>query len=279
MVEFKIREPSGNLKRRSSNKENETASLQDRVESILTENSYRTIQFVDINKLIPFKNQKRKHFDNEKLKHLAETIREHGIRQPLTIIQSEEDLDLFEIVSGERRFLAAKMIGLDKVPCIAIHARKAAEEIAVIENVQRADLHPIELGKAYNSLLENGIILSHNELAKKVGVPRTQVSEYITFSTLPEHISDQLVVNGVFTRQILRRISKCSNEKDMEDILDQVLHKTRMKSKRIIATFSIVDNDINIKMYDNIRLSNGDLNKLVSRIEEFAQSIRDKINA
>lgn len=277
MVEFKVRVPSGNLKRRSI--ANETASLQDRVESILTENSYRAIQFVDISQLIPFKNQKRKYFDNEKLKNLAETIREHGIRQPLTVIQSEESLDQFEIVSGERRFLAAKMIGLDKVPCIVIHARKAAEEIAVIENVQRADLHPIELGKAYNSLLENGVISSHNELAKKIGVPRTQISEYITFSTLPDYISDQLIVNGIFARQVLRKFSKCSSEQEMWGLIKQVLHKTNGKGKKIIATFALVDNDINIKMYDNLKLSKDDLSKLISKVEDFAQSIRSKLNS
>lgn len=277
MVEFKVRVPSGTLKRRSI--ANETASLQDRVESILTENSYRAIQFVDISQLIPFKNQKRKYFDNEKLKNLAETIREHGIRQPLTVIQSEESLDQFEIVSGERRFLAAKMIGLDKVPCIVIHARKAAEEIAVIENVQRADLHPIELGKAYNSLLENGVISSHNELAKKIGVPRTQISEYITFSTLPDYISDQLIVNGIFARQVLRKFSKCSSEQEMLGLIKQVLHKTNGNGKKIIATFALVDNDINIKMYDNLKLSKDDLSKLISKVEDFAQSIRSKLNS
>jgi ParB family chromosome partitioning protein len=93
--------------------------------------------------LVSFKNQKRHYFDGEKLKSLAKTIKEHGIGQPLTVIQSEDKLGVFEIVSGECRFFAAKMTGLDKVPCIIIHDRNAAEEIAVIENVQRADLHPL----------------------------------------------------------------------------------------------------------------------------------------
>lgn len=274
-MDFKVREPSSNLKRRK-NINADNVFFQDRVESILTENSYKTIQFVSISNLIPFKNQKRKFFDNEKLKNLAETIKEHGIRQPLTVIQSEDKLDMFEIVSGERRFLAAKMIGLDKVPCIIIHDRNAAEEIAVIENVQRADLHPIELGKAYSGLLENKIVLSHDELANKIGVPRTQVSEYIAFAKFPKNIAEQLIINGISVRRVLRKISKCTSLKEMECALDKAIHKKTDNNKKNIAVFSIQNNEIDIKIYNDLNLSDDEVNKLAIKVECFLMSIKNK---
>jgi ParB family chromosome partitioning protein len=98
-MDVKVRESFGDLKRRR-NLTGDDVFFQDRVESILTENSYKTIQFIGVDNLISFRNQKREYFDNEKLKNLAETIKEHGIRQPLTVIQSEDKLGVFEIVSG-----------------------------------------------------------------------------------------------------------------------------------------------------------------------------------
>lgn len=275
-MEFKTREPSINLARRRQPSSDGTF-FQSRVESILTENSYKTIQFIGVDRLVSFRHQERKYFDNEKLKTLAETIKEHGIRQPLTVIQSEDDRNIFEIVSGERRFLAAKMVGLDKVPCIIIHDRKAAEEIAVIENVQRADLHPIELGKAYSGLLENKVVSSKEELAKKIGVQRTQVSEYITFSRLPESIADQLISNGISNRRILRKISKCADLAEMEVMLNKALHKIDVGGRKNIAVFSIENNTIDLKVYDNLVLSNEELNQLASKIEGFLQSIKNRI--
>ncbi len=275
-MEFKTREPSINLARRKPSN-SDGIFFQNRVESILTENSYKTIQFIDVDRLVSFRHQKRKYFDNEKLKTLAETIKEHGIRQPLTVIQSEDNRDTFEIVSGERRFLAAKMIGLDKVPCIIIHDRKAAEEIAVIENVQRADLHPIELGKAYSSLLENKVVSSREELAKKIGVQRTQVSEYISFSKFPDSIADRLISNGISHRRILRKISKCADLAEMEAVLNKALHKIDVGGRKNIAVFSVENNKIDLKVYDNLVLSNEELNQLALKIEDFLKSIKNRM--
>jgi ParB family chromosome partitioning protein len=278
-MDFKVREPSSNLKRRKSvtSDTSDSEFLQDRVESILTENSYKTIQFISVDNLISFKNQKRQYFDGEKLKSLAKTIKEHGIRQPLTVIQSEDKLDVFEIVSGERRFLAAKMIGLDKVPCIIIHDRNAAEEIAVIENVQRADLHPIELGRAYSGLLENKVVSSQDELANKIGVPRTQVSEYVTFANFPKNIAEQLIWNGISARSVLRKISKCSDIKEMECVLDKAIHKIADNYKKNIAVFSIENSEVDMKIYNDLNLSNEELNKLASKVEDFLKSINSKM--
>ncbi|MDO4974777.1 MAG: ParB/RepB/Spo0J family partition protein [Alphaproteobacteria bacterium] len=275
MSELKTREPSPELRRRRSIISEEF--FKDQVESILTENSYNSIQFISVDRLISFKNQRRSYFDDDKIKTLADTIREHGIRQPLTIIQSDEDPVKFEIVSGERRYLAAKMIGLEKVPCIIIHNKKAAEEIAIIENVQRVDLHPIELGKAYKGLLDNGIVNSRTDLASKIGVPRTQVSEYINFAKLPDSIIFDLVSNDIRSRSILRKLAKCSDIDEMNQIVLKALGVQDGERKKTVLKFSLSNQSIESTFNDKLKLSKTEFQNLKAKLEDVLKFINEEI--
>ena len=275
MSELKTREPSPELRRRRSIISEEL--FKDQVESILTENSYNSIQFISVDRLISFKNQRRSYFDDDKIKTLADTIREHGIRQPLTIIQSDEDPVKFEIVSGERRYLAAKMIGLEKVPCIIIHNKKAAEEIAIIENVQRVDLHPIELGKAYKGLLDNGIVNSRTDLASKIGVPRTQVSEYINFAKLPDSIIFDLVSNDIRSRSILRKLAKCSDIDEMNQIVLKALGVQDGERKKTVLKFSLSNQSIESTFNDKLKLSKTEFQNLKAKLENALKFVNEEI--
>lgn len=275
MSELKTREPSPELRRRRSIISEEF--FKDQVESILTENSYNSIQFISVDRLISFKNQRRSYFDDDKIKTLADTIREHGIRQPLTIIQSDEDPVKFEIVSGERRYLAAKMIGLEKVPCIIIHNKKAAEEIAIIENVQRVDLHPIELGKAYKGLLDNGIVNSRTDLASKIGVPRTQVSEYINFAKLPDSIIFDLVSNDIRSRSILRKLAKCSDIDEMNQIVLKALGVQDGERKKTVLKFSLSNQSIESTFNDKLKLSKTEFQNLKAKLENALKFVNEEI--
>ena len=275
MSELKTREPSPELRRRRSIISEEF--FKDQVESILTENSYNSIQFISVDRLISFKNQRRSYFDDDKIKTLADTIREHGIRQPLTIIQSDEDPVKFEIVSGERRYLAAKMIGLEKVPCIIIHNKKAAEEIAIIENVQRVDLHPIELGKAYKGLLDNGIVNSRTDLASKIGVPRTQVSEYINFAKLPDSIIFDLVSNDIRSRSVLRKLAKCSDIDEMNQIVLKALGVQDGERKKTVLKFSLSNQSIESTFNDKLKLSKIEFQNLKAKLENALKFVNEEI--
>ena len=113
------------------------------------EEKVKEFYMINVENLIPFKNQARIYFDDKEIENLSESIKRHGIRQPLTIIPYEDNKGIFEVISGERRLKAAKIVGLNKVPCIIIHDRNIAQEIAIIENIHRQDLHPIELGLAF----------------------------------------------------------------------------------------------------------------------------------
>ncbi len=198
---------------------------------------------IDVNKLIPFHNQARILFDDEGIHKLADTIKEHGIRQPLTIIPSEQ-VGFYEIVSGERRFRAALLLEYKRVPCIIIKDKQKAEEIAIIENIQRKDLHPIELMRAYLNLLQNKICDSYSEIAKKVGVSKSSVVDVLNLRKLNPEVQKILVVNDIKNRDFLRKL--CEKEDyDQKVALDlflqdqDVIKEKKNHSSKLIKLFTV----------------------------------------
>jgi ParB family chromosome partitioning protein len=184
--------------------------------SVFTEKLRGEYYNIDVDKLIPFHKQARKYFDEEALKQLAETIKTHGIRQPLTIISATDDMTgVYEVVSGERRLRAAIIAGLNTVPCIIIDDRKKAEEIAIIENIQRKDLHPIELAQAYSNLLETKICNSTMEIATKVGVHKSAVVETLGLLNLELEVQEKLLNSQVKSRNLLRELCKLNNNEQI----------------------------------------------------------------
>lgn len=214
--EFATREPSTYIKRRS-NVEGLPINLQR--ESLYTENIYQTINNIHVDNLFPYEKQARTLFDEERLQELAKTIREHGVRQPLTVLPVEGSEGHFEVISGERRLRAAKIAGLTRVPCIIVHDPKAARELSLIENLQREDLHPIEEGMAYKSLLDEGIYASQFEISQSLSVAKSQISELIKFASLPKAICQELIDKKIFKRSVLRKIVSASCENDMWAVL------------------------------------------------------------
>lgn len=175
--------------------------------------------FISIENLIPYKNQSRQIFKDTDLNELAETIKEHGVRQPLTVIRSEEEKGSYEIVSGERRFRAAQIAELQVLPCIIIKERESADEIAIIENIQRSDLHPIELGDAYYGILRSRPYGSVSELARKIGKPVSTVSELSSLAVLPKEIKSYLIENNIRSKSIFRKLLILKDEQKMRSYL------------------------------------------------------------
>lgn len=186
---------------------------------------------IDVTKLIPFKNQSRKHFDHKSLEELASTIKAHGIRQPLTILPSSIEEGKYEIISGERRWRAAKMLGMVKVPCIIIHDAEAAEEIALIENIQRKNLHPLELMQAFQSLLDRKICSSTQEIAIKLGITKSTVVETLGLNNLPTDTQETLLDEGIKVRKVLRELVKSPVEKHQKIIDDYKNSSASVKSE------------------------------------------------
>src|SRR5204863_3919709 len=147
---------------------------------------------VDVDAIVPGPMQPRTHFDEGSLEGLADSIRTHGIVQPLLVRRRG---DQYELIAGERRWRAARLAGLSKVPVVV---RDVADhdllEIALIENIQRENLNPIEEAQAYKRLIEN-VGLTQEALAVRVGRDRSYITNYLRLLRLPEDLQ-QLVKEG-----------------------------------------------------------------------------------
>jgi ParB family transcriptional regulator, chromosome partitioning protein len=140
---------------------------------------------VPIDQIEPNPQQPRTNMDEESLAELADSIREHGIIQPL-IVSADPKSDTYTLVAGERRWRAAKLAGLKMVPAIERNVTEQGQlELALIENVQRADLTPLETAEAYRQLSEN-FSLTHEQIAERVGKSRTSVTNTLRLLNLPK---------------------------------------------------------------------------------------------
>ena len=134
--------------------------------------------------------QPRTHVDEDSLASLAESIREKGIIQPIIVRKID---DGYELIAGERRTLAAKKAGFDLVPAIVYNvSNQESLEFALIENIQRDDLNPLELGKAYKMLMED-FSLTQEQVAEKVGKDRASIANYIRILGLPAKIRQMIL--------------------------------------------------------------------------------------
>lgn len=161
----------------------------------------------------PNPDQPRKSFDDETLAELAQSIREFGVIQPLIVTEAE---GRYRLIAGERRLRASKLAGRRTVPVVVRTPRQHEDvAIALIENVQREDLNPMELALAYQRLLDDYGI-SHGELAERIGVSRPKISNTLRLLALPEEIV-QATRSGALSMYAARTIAGLpSNQKQLE---------------------------------------------------------------
>ena len=164
-------------------------------ESFNTDNKNSTLS-ISINKIKSDKDQPRKSFDSEKIAELTESIKTHGIIQPL--ILRKIDNDQYIIVAGERRWRAAKTAGLKEVPAIIMDlTEREILEISLIENIQRQDLNPIEEAIAYKKLIDD-FKMTHEELSKRIGKSRTSITNTMRLINLDDRVQ-QYIIEGVIS--------------------------------------------------------------------------------
>jgi len=169
--------------------------------------------------LKPNPQQPREEFDPEKLQELSDSIKENGVIQPITIEDAKDGT--FYIIAGERRTRASKMAGLTKVPVqLSAYSEQKKLEVALIENIQRADLNPVEEAKAYYKLMELGG-LKQDEVAQKVGKNRATVANSIRLLKLPEDIQNALV-SGTITSGHARAILMVKDKMNMQILFGKI---------------------------------------------------------
>lgn len=176
---------------------------------------------ININDIEPNVNQPRQVFDKDKLDDLAQSIRLYGIVQPL-IVKNEDNV--YKIIAGERRWRAARLAGLKTVPCIVRDYTNAEMmQVALIENLQRQDLNPIEEAEAFDKLInEHGI--TQENLAVIVGKSRPAITNSLRLLNLPDKVKD-MVISGQISSGHARALLALKEKGDIEKIADLIVEK------------------------------------------------------
>ncbi len=178
----------------------------------------------DIDKISPNPNQPRSHFDADKLQQLADSIREKGVIQPLLVVRAHGNR--YTLIAGERRLRAAKLAGRDEVPVVVMDETSDNEslELALIENIQRHDLNPIEEAQAYTRLMEE-FRLTQEEVAKKVGRQRSTVANVLRLLHLPKTLQDD-VVQGVISEGHARVLLRIKDQPEqLQEVRDRIVNE------------------------------------------------------
>lgn len=158
------------------------------------EENNKSVLEVKITEVMPNKNQPRKNFDEDKLEALAESVKEHGIIQPIIVKKSGE---FYTIIAGERRWRAAKIAGLKKIPVIVRDYEEVEiREIALIENLQREDLNPIEEALGYRSLMDE-YNLTQEQISERLGKSRSAIANSVRLLTLDDYTAAKLVAGEI----------------------------------------------------------------------------------
>jgi ParB family chromosome partitioning protein len=182
----------------------------------------RGVRQIPVEKIIPNPHQPRSKMAEEALEELAASIREHGIIQPL-IVSEDTEAERFILIAGERRWRAARIAGLEMVPVIQREVTEQQQlEIALIENVQRADLTPLETAEAYRQLSEQ-FSLTHEQIAERVGKSRVSITNTLRLLTLPKQLKEALA-EGAISEGHARAILGLPNPQAQRAALNSVLN-------------------------------------------------------
>ena len=189
-----------------------------RDEDFITDENLLT---VDLDKLMAREDQQRKSFDDDSLKELANSIKADGVIQPIVVRKVD---DRYEIIAGERRFRASKLAGLEKVPVVVKNVTdRKARELALVENIQREDLNPIEEAISLKTLMEE-YKLTQQELSDIIGKSRSYIANNLRLLNLSDHIKEYLI-RGELSPSQGRTLLSLETDEERNKYLDKLLVK------------------------------------------------------
>ncbi len=178
-----------------------------------------TVEEIKIKDLRPNPYQPRKTFDEDALSDLKESIQQHGVLQPIIVRKSIKGYD---IVAGERRFRAAQQAGLTTIPAIVREfSETLMREIALLENLQREDLSPLEEAEAYASLLDH-LSVTQEELAKRLGKSRPHIANHLRLLTLPDEVQ-KLIADGKLSMGHGRTLLSLKNKNKLAPLVKKIV--------------------------------------------------------
>ena len=228
---------------------------------------YRTIP---LDRIAPNPMQPRQRFDEVRLAELAESVRQNGLVQPLVVRKNGGG---YTLVAGERRYRAARMAGLENAPAVIMDELDDARmlELALIENIQREDLNPLELAEAYRRLIEH-CGLTQIQLAQRVGRSRAAVANHLRLLTLPDSIK-RLIAEGRLTEGHARALLALDNESHMLEMAERIVNnsltvrdveqagpqkrKRRLQVKRVSPALAEMEGDLKRRLATAVRVIPG----------------------
>lgn len=257
--------------------------------SVVEDVENSVINEVKITDVEPNLNQPRKEFDQEKLGKMAESIKEHGIIQPIVVRRND---DKYEIIAGERRWRAARIAGLTKVPIVIRELDdKQVMEAALIENLQREDLNPLEEANGYDVLIKK-YKLTQDEISQMVGKSRPAVSNTIRLLTLDDRVKDligedklsagharALVVlqEGDMQYEIAKKIiAKELSVRETEKLLADMENKKPIKKKVKDPVFSEIEDSLKNYLGTKVKIQSSK-NKGKIEIEYYSSDDLERI--
>ena len=207
---------------------------------------------IKISRITPRGDQPRKNFDDNALQVLADSIREHGVIQPIVVHELGTLDENYEIIAGERRWRAAKMAGLDEIPAVIMTGDELKiAEVALIENVQRKDLNPIEEAMAYKALIER-FGLKQEEVAKQAGKSRSAVANLLRLLELPDEVL-LLVKDEKLSMGHARAILGLTDEEKMIPLAEMTVNKelSVREVEALVRKYNAVPEDLPEMVEDN----------------------------
>ena len=216
----------------------------------MNDNSFRVIE-VDINEILPNRFQPRIQFDEEEILELSDSIREHGVIQPLVVRTIGNK---YEIIAGERRYKASVLAGKETVPVIIknLNDRDSAE-IALIENIQRKNLTPIEEALSYKKILDMGYLTQEN-LASKLGKSQSSVANKIRLLNLSDEVQEALLDNKISERHA-RSLLKLKSVSSQNKLLDRIINE-RLTVRRTDEEIQRIINNVDYEEKGEIEMNN-----------------------
>lgn len=234
----------------------------------------KEIVYLDIDTISVNPNQPRKFFKLEAITELAESIKTHGILVPLSIRYTK---GRYELIAGERRLRASKMVGMNEVPCIIVDADKEQSHVlAIIENIQRENLNYIEEAEAYQSLIrEHGY--TQETLAKKICKNQSTVANKLRLLRLETEVKDKLLKNNL-TERHARALLKLPDQKSRVEILEQVVNKSLnvAKTENLVEMFLNKINDKTLNF--NEHKKNQQIKMMIKDVRIFLNEIKIVVN-
>ena len=194
----------------------------DTFESNIMENATTNeIQDIPINEIRPNPYQPRKSFNEEALRELSESIKNHGVFQPIIV---KKGIRGYDLIAGERRLRASKMAGLDKIPAIVKDfSDDEMREIALLENIQRENLTAIELAWAYKGIIDN-LDIRQEDLALRIGKSRSHITNTLGLLNLPEEVR-KMILNGELSMGHARVLSKMEDESKITGLAKKIINE------------------------------------------------------